>query len=81
MNIKIKKYLHEVVEAFVSIFLIRLLLLSSGKNFNIDIFDVIKFSFIIGSFTYILEYYNPDFQANVKRGLNFSTGGALLRIA
>lgn len=63
----IKRYLQEVLEAFLAYTLYKFI-----TQTKYDIQNSIRLSFSIGLFTLILEEYNPSYKDSVKSGLNFS---------
>lgn len=68
-----KKYISEVFEALVSVLIISLV---TQKEY--DIWNIVKLSFLIGTITYFIEYYDHEFKQTIKRGMTMSVGGAIL---
>ena len=68
----IKKYVNEFFEALISLLVIKL-----AMEKEIKIWDIIQTSLIIGTFTFILETYSPEFKSNVVSGLTFTVGSVL----
>lgn len=66
-------YIHEFLEAFISILIIRIAL-----DKGIDMYRIIKASAVIGVITFILENYNSDFKSNIKQGITFSAGSQMM---
>ena len=73
---RIQVYLHEVFEALISVIIIFLV-----TEKNMDVLRILKLSFIIGTITFCIEYYDHEFKQNLKKGMNFSVGGSLIRNA
>lgn len=69
-------WLHEVFEALISVVIIFLVM-----EKEIDVFRILKLSLIIGSITYVIEFYDQEFKQNLKKGMNFSVGGSLIKNA
>jgi hypothetical protein len=76
------EYLEEVIEAGISLFIIKifLYLTGRGKDLHLSFIDVIKISLVIGFITFILEFFSPELKTNVKSGISFSTGSMLLKL-
>lgn len=62
-------YIHEFLEVFISILIIRI-----AMDKQIDMYKIIQASAAIGFITFILENYNSDFKSNIKQGITFSVG-------
>ena len=69
----LRHYFNEVFEAFISIVIVTLV---TRHKFQIE--EVVKLSFIVGSITFFLEFYDHSFKDNLKKGMNFTLGGKLI---
>lgn len=74
-------YLQEVTEAFISIAIVKLFIMSTGKLDldSLQILDMIKLSLIIGLILYLVEFVSVDFKNNIKSGITYTTGSILLK--
>jgi hypothetical protein len=77
MNVKskeyyIKYYIKEVIEAFVSIIIIRY---AMEKPLHLP--TLVQTSLLIGLVTCILEQFNPEFKSSVSQGITFTVGSQL----
>ena len=66
-------YIHEFLEVFISILIIRI-----AMDKQIDMYKIIQASAAIGFITFILENYNSDFKSNIKQGITFSVGSQMM---
>lgn len=66
-------YIHEFLEAFISIMIIRI-----AMDKDLDMYKIIQASAVIGLITFILENYNSDFKSNIKQGITFSAGSQMM---
>lgn len=71
-------YLRDVFEIFISIFVIRLVLKTAGKMKNFDLEEIVKMSFLIGGITLLIELFSPEWNTNIKQGISYSAGSALI---
>jgi len=76
-KIDIKKivvmYLDEFFQIFVAILIIRI-----AMDKNVDFYKILIISSIIALVTLILEYYNSDFNSNIKQGITFTAGSQIV---
>jgi hypothetical protein len=66
-------YIHEFLEVFISILIIRI-----AMDKEVDMYRIIQASAAIGLITFILENYNSDFKSNIKQGITFSVGSQMM---
>ena len=66
-------YIHEFLEVFISILIIRI-----AMDKQIDMYKIIQASAAIGFITFILENYNSEFKSNIKQGITFSVGSQMM---
>jgi uncharacterized membrane protein YjjP (DUF1212 family) len=68
-----KKYLSEVFEALICVLIIHLV-----SQYQINLLYIFKISFIVGTITFFIEYYDSDFKNTVKRGMTMSVGSSII---
>jgi hypothetical protein len=73
-------YLRDVLEIFVTIFIIRLVMKTAGKMENFNLEEIIKMSGLIGVITLVIELISPDWNTNIKQGISYTAGSALIII-
>lgn len=70
----IKRYINELIEAFIALLVVYLL--SPNKNIDTNLF--IRNIFIFAFVTLLVEEYNPEYSSNIKQGMTFTIGSNLL---
>ena len=68
----IKRYIHEVIEATIAMFVIYLL---TRRKF--EYLHFIRTVLIFGLVTLIVEEYNPEYSSSIKQGVTFSIGSSI----
>lgn len=66
-------YMDEFFQVFVAILIIRI-----AMDKNIDLYKIVVISAIIALVTLMLEYYNSDFNSNIKQGITFTAGSQMI---
>ena len=66
-------YMDEFFQVFVAILIIRI-----AMDKNIDFYKIVVISAIIALVTLMLEYYNSDFNSNIKQGITFTAGSQMI---
>ena len=73
------KYFHhfcnEVMEASIS-----LLIISVALNKGFDWQKLFQLALGIGAITFVLEHVHPDYNMNLKQGISWSSGAALVTV-
>jgi hypothetical protein len=61
-------YIYEVFEVFISLLILRALMVYTNKipDNNLNIINLLKYSFCIGLFTFLLEYMLPNIKSYIK---------------
>jgi hypothetical protein len=70
----LKKYISEVFEALICVFIIHLV----SPQQTLDFFNIAKISFIVGTITFFIEYYDSDFKKTVKHSMTVSVGSSII---
>lgn len=73
LNYYIKRYIQEIGEALVGLFVV---ILITKNKFALK--EIIRISMILGFVTLILEEYNIEYANNVKQGIYFTMGAMTL---
>jgi carbamoylphosphate synthase large subunit len=68
-----KKYLTEVFEALICVLIVHLV-----SQYQINFPNIVKISFIVGTITFFIEYYDSEFKNTIKRGMTMSVGGSII---
>ena len=71
----IYKLLNEIFEATICVLIISAAL---NKGFNLE--KIIQLAIGIGCITFVLEYIHPNYNQNLKQGLSWSSGAALITV-
>lgn len=81
-KLTLENYIQEVVEALVTLIIIKLFIsfvhVKSDINNIFTISFIIITSLIIGFITMVLEFISPALKDNVKQGIGFSAGVFML---
>lgn len=81
-KLTLENYIQEVVEALVTLIIIKLFIsfvhVKSDINNIFTIGFIIITSLIIGFITMVLEFISPALKDNVKQGIGFSAGVFML---
>lgn len=81
-KLTLENYIQEVVEALVTLIIIKLFIsfvhVKSDINNIFTITFIIITSLIIGFITMVLEFISPALKDNVKQGIGFSAGVFML---
>lgn len=69
----IKRYIQEVLEAFVAILIIKI-----ATDKELIYINILKGSVFVGILTLLLEEYNPEFKEQIRQGITFTVGSQLM---
>lgn len=69
----LKRYIQEVLEAFVAILIIKV-----ATDKQLVYINILKGSIFIGILTLLLEEYNPDFKEQIRQGITFTVGSQMM---
>jgi hypothetical protein len=76
-------YFQEVLESFITLVVFNVFIIYIHKKKNTSEFFksipiIILISFFTGFITMIIECLSPDLKTNIKQGISFSTGVAII---
>lgn len=69
----LKRYIQEVLEAFVAILIIKI---ATDKQLLFN--EILKGSIFVGILTLLLEEYNPEFKEQIRQGITFTVGSQVM---
>jgi hypothetical protein len=72
-SVLFKKYISEVFEALICVLIVHLV-----SQHTINFPNIVKISFIVGTITFFIEYYDSEFKNTVKRGMTMSVGSSII---
>lgn len=81
-KLSLENYIQEVVEALITLIILKIFIAYIHKNPKIaDVFTIsfiVITSLIIGVITMCIETISPDLKDNIKQGIGFSAGVIML---
>ena len=69
----LKRYIQEILEAFVAILIIKV-----ATDKQIIYSHILKGSLFVGILTLLLEEYNPEFKEQIRQGITFTVGSQMM---
>ncbi len=78
-----ENYFQEVLESFITLVVFNIFIIYiHKKKSSLDFFNsipiIILISFFTGFITMLIECFSPDLKNNIKQGISFSTGVAII---